>query len=73
MWGAGKRETTSNSSSTIRAIISGGNGKFLSNECRKVQTERKMGAGGPCRLARQIWSLVGWLGRVWNTATITEL
>lgn len=58
MWGAGKRETTSNSSSTIRAIISGGSGKFLSNECRKVHTERKMGAGRPCRANLESGGLV---------------
>lgn len=27
---------------TIRAIISGGSGTFLGNDCRKVQTEGKL-------------------------------
>ncbi len=29
----------------IRPIISGGFGKFLYNDCRKVQTVRKLGGG----------------------------
>ncbi len=29
----------------IRPIISGGFGKFLRNDCRKVQTVRKLGGG----------------------------
>lgn len=38
-----RRGTTCSISLTIRPIISGGFGKFLSNDCWKVQTVRKRG------------------------------